>query len=84
MGGSSVHFDRSFMARHMPTFLSYLHHRHADTSVIYELAKKWRPDLVATAPRGTGKHLAMDDILDSIAMMKHYRDNLFLHDTNSK
>jgi oligoribonuclease len=70
--GNTVHQDRRFMARYMPALDSYLHYRIIDVSTLKELAKRWRPDVIAGFAK-EGKHEALADILESIEELKHYR-----------
>ena len=74
--GNSVHQDRRFLARHMPGLDAFLHYRHIDVSTVKELARRWAPDVVASFTK-RGAHLALDDIRESIAELRHYRAALF-------
>ena len=77
MCGNSICQDRRFMARLMPELEAYFHYRHIDVSTVKELARRWHP-AVAQGIQKSSSHLALDDIRDSIAELKHYRDHLFL------
>jgi len=72
MCGNSVWHDRRFLARFMPELESYFHYRNIDVSTLKELALRWAPDL----PRYNKecRHLAYEDIRESIAELKHYGD----------
>ncbi|APV51742.1 oligoribonuclease [Betaproteobacteria bacterium GR16-43] len=70
--GNTVHQDRRFMVRYMPVLDEYLHYRIIDVSTLKELAKRWRPDVVAGFSK-EGKHEALADIVESIEELKHYR-----------
>jgi oligoribonuclease len=72
--GNTVHQDRRFMARYMPAFEAYLHYRIVDVSTLKELAKRWRPDVIASFAK-EGKHEALADIYESIEELKHYRQH---------
>lgn len=74
--GNSVCFDRRFLIRHMPKLEAYLHYRNVDVSSIKELARRWRPSLVAQLTK-TARHRALDDLRESIAELRLYRDALF-------
>lgn len=74
MCGNSICQDRRFLARHMPTLEKFFHYRHIDVSTIKELVKRWKPDIMAGIKKDS-KHLAIDDILDSINELRYYRDN---------
>jgi oligoribonuclease len=75
--GNSIGTDRRFLARHLPDIENFLHYRSIDVSTLKELAKRWRPDVVAAAPSKSGGHRAMDDIKESLAELRHYRAGLF-------
>ena len=72
--GNSICQDRRFMARWMPSLEDYFHYRNLDVSTLKELAKRWKPE-VASNMKKHGKHEALADIYESIAEMRHYRDN---------
>ena len=75
--GNSVHHDRRFLVKYMPALHAWFHYRNVDVSTIKELARRWYPAGWALPPR-VAKHLALEDIRDSIAEMRHYRRTLFL------
>jgi oligoribonuclease len=74
MCGNSVHQDRRFLARYMPTLENYFLYRNLDVSTLKELAKRWRPDLSAGHVK-QNKHTALEDIRESIEELKYYRQN---------
>jgi oligoribonuclease len=74
--GNSICQDRRFLVRGMPKLESYFHYRNLDVSTIKELARRWRPEVLAGVKK-SGAHLAMDDIKDSVEELKHYRDVFF-------
>lgn len=62
------------MARLMPELEAYFHYRNLDVSSLKELAKRWAPDVA----RGFSKklsHQALDDVYESIAELRHYREH---------
>lgn len=73
MCGNSICQDRRFMARHMPTLEAFFHYRNLDVSSLKILAQRWRPDLYAALDKKSA-HLALEDIRDSIAELRFYRD----------
>ena len=77
MCGNSICQDRRFLARYMPELERYFHYRNLDVSTLKELAKRWRPDILAGVKK-TGAHLALDDIRESISELKHYRDTFLV------
>lgn len=76
MCGSSICQDRRFLHRCMPELEQYFHYRNLDVSTIKELAKRWVPALVDGFTKES-KHLALDDVRDSIRELQHYRDHFF-------
>jgi len=76
MCGNSICQDRRFLARGMPDLEEFFHYRNLDVSSLKELAVRWYPEILQGFKKN-GSHLAMDDIKDSIAELKHYREHLF-------
>jgi len=74
--GNSIHQDRRFLVRYMPTLEAWLHYRNIDVSSIKEVARRWYTDL--KQPVKSGTHLALDDVRDSIAELKFYREKIFI------
>jgi oligoribonuclease len=75
MCGNSICQDRRFMARLMPTLEEYFHYRNLDVSTLKELASRWAPEVYKGFNKDSS-HLALDDIRDSIAELRHYREHL--------
>lgn len=75
MCGNSVCQDRRFMAREMPALQAYFHYRNLDVSTLKELAKRWKPQIMAGFQK-QGKHEALADIYESIDELKYYRQHL--------
>lgn len=73
--GNSIGQDRRFLASHMRELESFLHYRNVDVSSIKELSRRWYPELSAPPKKET--HRAMDDILESIAELRFYRNSIF-------
>src|SRR5215213_4543145 len=76
MCGNSICQDRRFLARHMPQLERFFHYRNLDVSTIKELAKRWSPQVLKGVKKES-KHLALDDIRDSIIELQHYRSHFF-------
>jgi oligoribonuclease len=77
--GNSICQDRRFLVRGMPELEAYFHYRNLDVSTVKELARRWRPDVLAGVKKSSA-HLALDDIKDSIAELQHYRATFFKMD----
>ncbi len=74
MCGNSICQDRRFLARLMPELEAWFHYRNLDVSTLKELARRWAP-AVYEGFKKDSSHLALDDIKDSIAELKHYREH---------
>ena len=76
--GNSIRTDRAFLTKYMPDIENWLHYRCVDVSTVKELVKRWNPGLEHARPKIEGTtHRAMDDIRDSVAELKFYRDKVF-------
>ena len=73
IAGNSIWQDRRFIINHMPHFEEYLHYRMIDVSTLKELALRWAPKIYGGFQKES-THLALDDIRDSIAELKYYRE----------
>ncbi|MHB1950279.1 MAG: oligoribonuclease [Acidiferrobacteraceae bacterium] len=73
--GNSICQDRRFLARLMPELEGWLHYRNLDVSTLKELARRWHPEICAGFTK-RNTHRALDDILESIAELKYYREHL--------
>ncbi len=73
MCGNSICQDRRFLYRCMPKLEAFFHYRNLDVSTVKELAARWAPDL-KDAFKKNNNHLALDDILESIAELRFYRE----------
>jgi oligoribonuclease len=73
--GNTIWQDRRFLVRHMPQLEAHLHYRLVDVSTIKELVRRWYPDL--KAPVKAESHRALDDIRESIAELRFYREHVF-------
>lgn len=74
MCGNSIGQDRRFLARYMPALEAFFHYRNLDVSTLKELAARWKPSALEGFTK-QGSHLALDDIKDSLAELKHYREH---------
>lgn len=70
--GNSICQDRRFLYKRMPTLENYFHYRNLDVSTLKELAARWSPAL--KFKKGS-THLALDDIRESIAELRFYREH---------
>lgn len=76
MCGNSICQDRRFLARQMPLLEAFFHYRNLDVSSLKILAQLWAP-AVARGFTKESTHRALQDIRDSIAELRHYRETLF-------
>ena len=75
MCGNSICQDRRFLARWMPALEDYFHYRNLDVSTLKELAKRWKPDILAGFKKAQA-HTALADIIESIDELAYYREHL--------
>jgi oligoribonuclease len=75
--GNSIGTDRRFLAAYLPAIEEYLHYRSVDVSTIKELTRRWYPGVLAAAPEKAGAHRALDDIVESVAELRYYRETVF-------
>ncbi|OEH79891.1 oligoribonuclease, mitochondrial [Cyclospora cayetanensis] len=75
LAGNSIHMDKEFLRREMPSLLEFLHYQILDVSSIKILAQRWFPSVAP--PRKMYLHRALDDIKESIQELAYYRNNLF-------
>ena len=75
MCGNSICQDRRFLAREMPDLEAFFHYRNLDVSTLKILAGLWAPEVLAGVTKNS-THLALADIHDSIAELRHYRQHL--------
>ena len=60
----------------MPKLSDFLHYRMVDVSSVKEISKRWYPKLPQYEKKGA--HLALDDIIESIEELKHFRKTVFI------
>lgn len=76
--GSTISFDRSFLARYTPSLMSWFHYRNIDTRSFYLLAEAYGKP---TAPKGLELHRSLSDCIDSAQALAFYK-KLFIGNTN--
>lgn len=74
MCGNSICQDRRFLYKYMPQLAAFFHYRNLDVSTLKELAVRWKPSVLKGIVKES-KHLALDDIKDSINELSHYRQH---------
>jgi len=79
--GNSIGTDRRFLAAYMRELDDYLHYRSIDVSSLKELCRRWYPAVYKKRPGKAEHHRALDDIRESIAELRFYRENLFVQPT---
>ena len=76
--GNSIGTDRRFLDAQMNDLENRFHYRVVDVSSIKELANRWYPDVDRNIPSKAENHRALEDIIESIEELKHYREKLFI------
>jgi len=74
MCGNSICQDRRFMAKDMALLEDYFHYRNVDVSTLKELARRWKPAVLAGFKKAQA-HTALADIHESIDELVHYRQH---------
>ncbi len=82
MCGNSICQDRRFLYREMPRLEMFFHYRNLDVSTIKELARRWAPEVLAGLSKES-RHLALDDVRESIRELGYYRKKMFAPVGNS-
>ncbi len=79
LAGNSVHADKAFLRKKPYKKVSdHFSHRILDVSSIKEAAKRWcELDILTGVPKKKTLHKAKDDILESIAEAKYYKEAIF-------
>jgi oligoribonuclease len=75
MCGNSICQDRRFLANYMPQLEAFFHYRNLDVSTLKELAKRWKPAILAGFKKAQA-HTALADIHESIDELSYYREHL--------
>ncbi len=75
MCGNSICQDRRFLANYMPGLEEFFHYRNLDVSTLKELAKRWKPEILAGFKKAQA-HTALADIHESIDELIYYREHL--------
>jgi oligoribonuclease len=78
--GNSVHQDRAWLKASFPRVLDRFHYRNVDISTLKELCNKFDPETAATKPNKGLAHRALEDLYETIAEFRHYK-NWFFNDT---
>jgi oligoribonuclease len=76
MCGNSIGVDRRFLDRYLPDLDRYLHYRSIDVSSLKELCRRWYPDVYKKRPSKTESHRALDDVRESVAELRYYRETI--------
>ncbi|GJS52861.1 oligoribonuclease isoform X1 [Tanacetum coccineum] len=77
IAGNSIYVDFMFLKKYMPNLASIFSHVVVDVSSIKALCFRWFPKDNKKAPRKEKKHRAMEDIKESIAELKYFKENVF-------
>jgi len=78
LAGNTVYMDKAFLEREMPSVIDWLHYRILDVSAVKEAARRWCSEEVLNGVSAKkGLHEAGEDIRESIAEARYWRDVLF-------
>jgi len=76
--GNSIGMDRRFLAAYLPEIENHLHYRSVDVSSVKELVRRWYPTVLNGLRQKQGSHRALDDIRESVAELRYYREHIFV------
>lgn len=82
IAGNSIYMDLLFLKKYMPNLAGLFSHTLVDVSSVKALCIRWYPRDNKRSPQKENKHRAMDDIKESIAELKFYKDHIFKHKSN--
>lgn len=74
MAGNSICQDRRFLAKDMQKLEAFFHYRNLDVSTLKELARRWKPEIMAGFKKAQA-HTALADIHESIDELIYYREH---------
>ena len=74
MCGNSICQDRRFLAVTMPALEAFFHYRNLDVSTLKELARRWKPEILAGFKKAQA-HTALADITESIDELAYSREH---------
>jgi oligoribonuclease len=77
MAGNSICQDRRFLANNMPKLEAFFHYRNLDVSTLKELARRWKPEIMAGFKKAQA-HTALADIHESIDELLYYREHFLV------
>lgn len=78
LSGNTIGQDRNFLAKYMPKIIEHLHYRIIDVTTIKELVVRWYAQDKNSEYKKADCHRALNDVLESIAELKHYRKYFFI------
>ena len=75
--GNSIYQDRTFLKKYMPRLNARGHYRMVDVSSLKILVQGWYPKSPERDFKKSKPHRALDDIRESIAELRHYKNYFF-------
>jgi oligoribonuclease len=82
--GNSIWQDRRFLQKYMPDIIDYLNYRMIDVSAIKECIRRWYPAHPAMPFVKKENHRALEDIQESLAELRYYREHFFIAKEENK
>ncbi|GJV08764.1 oligoribonuclease [Tanacetum coccineum] len=76
LAGNSIYADFMFLKKYMPDLASLFSHVLVDVSSVKALCQRWFQE-DKMAPLKEKKYRAIDDIRESIAELKYYKEHVF-------
>jgi len=79
LAGNSVWQDKYFLKRYMPSLVDFCYYRVLDVTSVKEVIQRWYPDDKNNKYKKKETHRALEDILESIQELKHFRKYFFVN-----
>jgi len=78
LAGNSIWQDKYFLMRYMPRLVDFCFYRILDVSAIKEVVNRWYPKNPHVKFKKKETHRALNDALESIEELRHYRRYFFV------
>jgi len=78
LAGNSVWQDKNFLQKYMPGLVNFCYYRILDVTAIKEVVARWYPENPQAEFKKKETHRALEDILESIEELKHFRKYFFI------
>jgi len=78
LAGNSVWQDKNFLRKYMPSLVNFCYYRILDVTAIKEVVARWYPNDPHAEFKKKETHRALDDVMESIEELRHFRNYFFI------